>query len=213
MLQVFAAHQTDEDVFLISWCFFYLHVFLSCSALSSPGHHNKRSNSWKCTSEQKTNHEVKGMACRAERQHCVETHVWGRLQKMFCCPEGSQKHVASIILLWKKFGTTRTPAGLLARLSNRWRRALVRLVTKNPMVTLADLHDHMWRWGKLTEGHHYNTPQVWALWLLGQTQASSQWRYQYPYWRIENVYFVKFLFCESFLNHNCTPNFHKSSRL
>jgi hypothetical protein len=49
--------------------------------------------------------------------------------------------VASIILKWKKFGTTkRLPtAGCRAKLSNRGRRALVREMTKNPMVTLTEL--------------------------------------------------------------------------
>ena len=44
--------------------------------------------------------------------------------------------VDSIILKWKRFGTTKTllRAGLPAKLSNRGRRALVREVTKNPMV-------------------------------------------------------------------------------
>ena len=46
--------------------------------------------------------------------------------------------VASIILRWKKFGTTKTlpRAGRPAKLNNRGRTALVREVTKNPMVTL-----------------------------------------------------------------------------
>ena len=45
--------------------------------------------------------------------------------------------VASIILKWKKFGTTKTlpRAGCLTKLSNRGRRALVREVTKDSMVT------------------------------------------------------------------------------
>ena len=49
--------------------------------------------------------------------------------------------VASIILKWKKFGTTKTlpRAGHLAKLSNRGRRALVREVTKNQMITLTEL--------------------------------------------------------------------------
>ena len=49
--------------------------------------------------------------------------------------------VASIILEWKKFGTTKAlpRAGRLAKLSNRGRRALVREVTKKPMVTLTEL--------------------------------------------------------------------------
>ena len=45
--------------------------------------------------------------------------------------------VASLILKWKKFGTTNTlpRVGCPATLRNRGRRALVREVTKNPMVT------------------------------------------------------------------------------
>ena len=48
--------------------------------------------------------------------------------------------VASIILKWKKFGTTKTlpRAGRLAKLSNQGRRALVREVKRNLMVTLTD---------------------------------------------------------------------------
>ena len=49
--------------------------------------------------------------------------------------------VASIILKWKKFGTHKTlpRADHPAKLSNRGRRALVREVTKNLMVTLTEL--------------------------------------------------------------------------
>ena len=49
--------------------------------------------------------------------------------------------VASIILKWKKFGTTKTlpRAVRLAKLSNQRRRALIKEVTKNPMVTLTEL--------------------------------------------------------------------------
>ena len=49
--------------------------------------------------------------------------------------------VASIILKWKTFGTTKTlpRASCLAKLSNQGRRALVREVTKNPMVALTEL--------------------------------------------------------------------------
>ena len=45
--------------------------------------------------------------------------------------------VAYIILKWNKFGTTKTlpRVGRPAKLSNRGRRALVREVTKNPIVT------------------------------------------------------------------------------
>ncbi|KAG2466997.1 TCB1 transposase, partial [Polypterus senegalus] len=49
--------------------------------------------------------------------------------------------VVSIIHKWKKFETTRTLArvGRPSKLSDRGRRALVREVTKNPMVTLSKL--------------------------------------------------------------------------
>ena len=49
--------------------------------------------------------------------------------------------IASIIIKWKKFGTTKTllRAGRLAKLNNRGRRVLVREVTKNQMVTLTEL--------------------------------------------------------------------------
>ena len=50
--------------------------------------------------------------------------------------------VASIILKWKKLEEhtkTLPRADCLAKLSNRGRRALVREVTENPMVTLAEL--------------------------------------------------------------------------
>ena len=49
--------------------------------------------------------------------------------------------VASIILKWKKLGTTKIlpRAGCRAKLSNRGRRALAREVPKNPMVTLTEL--------------------------------------------------------------------------
>ncbi|KAK6315320.1 hypothetical protein J4Q44_G00148490 [Coregonus suidteri] len=86
-------------------------------------------------SEQIPSHEVEGIVRRAPRQNCVEAEIWGRVRKTFCST------VASIILKWNEFGTTKTlpRAGRPAKLSNRGRRALVREVTKNPMVTLTEL--------------------------------------------------------------------------
>ena len=51
--------------------------------------------------------------------------------------------VASIILKWKKFGTTKTllRAGRLAKLSNRGRRAMVREVTLRPPEFLCNLSE------------------------------------------------------------------------
>jgi hypothetical protein len=58
--------------------------------------------------------------------------------------------VASIILKWKKFGTTKTLtiSGSLAKLSNQGSRALVREVTKNPMFTRTEL------WSSYVEKAH-----------------------------------------------------------
>jgi hypothetical protein len=55
--------------------------------------------------------------------------------------KGPKNAVASIIPKWKKFGTTKTlPRPIYpAKLSYRGRRALVREVTKNLMVILAEL--------------------------------------------------------------------------
>ena len=62
-------------------------------------------------------------------------------QKMSAALKVPKNTVASIILKWKKFGTTKTlpRAGHPAKLTNQGRRALFREVTKNPMVTLTEL--------------------------------------------------------------------------
>ena len=79
-------------------------------------------------SEQKPSHEVEGIARRALRQDCVKAQIWGRIPKHFYNIQGPQEHNASIILKWKKIGTTKTlpRAAHPAKLSNQWRRALVR---------------------------------------------------------------------------------------
>jgi hypothetical protein len=58
-----------------------------------------------------------------------------RYQNMSAALKVPKNTVASIILKRKKFPR----AALPAKLSNRGRRALVREVTKNPMVTLTEL--------------------------------------------------------------------------
>ncbi len=67
--------------------------------------------------------------------------------------------VASIILKWKKFGTTRTltRAGCPAKLSNWWRRALSRLVTKNLMV-----HSSWAPWSYMQMGETYRSTNITA---------------------------------------------------
>ena len=62
-------------------------------------------------------------------------------------PKGT---VASIILKWKTFGTTNSlpRSGRPAKLSNRGRRALVRRVTKNPMLTMKDIQSSFVQMGE-----------------------------------------------------------------
>ncbi len=87
------------------------------------------------------NHEVKGTAWRAQRQNCGKAQIWPRLQNISAALKVPKSTVASIILKWKTFGTTRTlpRAGRPAKLSYRGRRALVREVKKNPKITVAEL--------------------------------------------------------------------------
>jgi hypothetical protein len=62
-------------------------------------------------------------------------------QNIFVALKVPKNTVASIILKWKKFGTTKTlpRAGHTAKLSNQGRRALIREVTNNLMVILTEL--------------------------------------------------------------------------
>ena len=72
----------------------------------------------------------------------VSTHRSGeRYQKMCEALKVLKNTMPSIILKWKKFGTTKTlsRAGRTAKLSNRGRRALVREVIK---VTLTELQSY-----------------------------------------------------------------------
>ncbi len=94
------------------------------------------------------NHEVKGTAWRAQRlrtqrtQRIVARHRSGQgYKKNSAALKVPKSTVASIILKWKTFGTTRTlpRAGRPAKLSYRGRRALVREVKKNPKITVAEL--------------------------------------------------------------------------
>ena len=62
-------------------------------------------------------------------------------QKMSAVLKVPKNKVASLILKWMQFGTSRTlpRADHPAKLSNRGWWVLVREVTKNPMVTLTEL--------------------------------------------------------------------------
>ena len=92
---------------------------------------------------QSKNHAMRLKELSVElRDRIVSRHRYGEgYQEMSAALMVPKNTVASIILKWKRFGTTKTlsRAGHPAKLSNRGRRALVREVTKNPMVTLTKL--------------------------------------------------------------------------
>uniref|UniRef100_A0A8C4RNL8 Transposase n=1 Tax=Erpetoichthys calabaricus TaxID=27687 RepID=A0A8C4RNL8_ERPCA len=76
------------------------------------------------------------------RDRIVSRHISGEgYRKMSAALKVPMSTVASIIRKWKKFETTRTlpRTGRPSKLSHRGRRALVRDVTKNPMVSLSEL--------------------------------------------------------------------------
>ena len=113
------------------------------------------------------------------RDRIVARHRSGQGYKIISAAlKGSKSTVASIILKWKKFGTTRTlpRPGRPAKLSNRGRRALVREVKKNPKITVAELQ----RCSREMErkfykvNYHCSPPPVRALWQSGPTEASPQ---------------------------------------
>ena len=113
-----------------------------------------RSHSWQCMSEQNPNQDVEGIVVWAPRQDCVEAQIWGRVPVFVAALKVPKNTVASFILKWKKFGTTKTllRAGCLAKLINQGRRSLVREVTKNPMVTLTELQSSSVEMGVHLEG-------------------------------------------------------------
>ena len=76
------------------------------------------------------------------RDRIVSRHRSGKgYQKTSAALKVPKNTVASIILKWKRFGTTKIlpKAGCPVKLPNRGRKTLVREVTKNPMVTLTEL--------------------------------------------------------------------------
>lgn len=82
------------------------------------------------------------------RDRIISRHKSGEgYRKISAALKVPMSTVASIIRKWKKFGTTITlpRAGRPSKLSDRGRRALVREVTRNPMITLSELQRLLWR--------------------------------------------------------------------
>ncbi len=79
------------------------------------------------------------------RNRFASSHTSGEeFRTKFLFIEGSQKHVVSVTINGRSL---KQPGFFLelAKLSNWWRRALVKVVTKNLMVTLVELHDRICR--------------------------------------------------------------------
>jgi hypothetical protein len=120
-------------------------------------------------SEEKQSHEVEGIVCKAPK--IVLRHSSGEgYQNMSAALKVPKNTLVSIILKWNKFGTTKTlpRAGRPTKLSSLIRRALVREVTKNPMVTLTELQSSS------VDNHLCSTPPIWPLWQSGQMETTPQ---------------------------------------
>ncbi len=88
------------------------------------------------------------------RDRIVARHRSGQgYKKISAALKVPKSTVASIILKWKTFGTTRTlpRAGRPAKLSYRGRRALVREVKKNQRSLWLSSRDAFGRWEKVVE--------------------------------------------------------------
>ena len=106
------------------------------------------------------------------RDDSVEAQIWVRVPNNFG---------TTIILKWKKFGTTNSlpKAGHQSKLSNRGRRALDREVTKNTRVPL-------WRWENLLEGQpslQHSTNQAFIVEWPDRSHSSVKGTWQ-PAWSL-----------------------------
>jgi hypothetical protein len=113
-------------------------------------------------SEQKPSLEVEGIV----RDRIVSRHRFrDGYQNIPAALKVPQNTVASIILKWKKFGTTKTlpRAGRPSTLSNQRRRALVREVTKNQMITRTEFLCGDGRTFQ-KDNHLCSTPPIRSLW-------------------------------------------------
>ena len=100
-----------------------------------------RFHSWLCSKNQAMRSKELSVELRVR---VLSRHMSGEgYQNISAALKFPKNTGASIILKWKKFGTTKTlpKAGRGAKLSNRWKRALVREVTHNTAVTLTELQN------------------------------------------------------------------------
>ncbi len=111
------------------------------------------------------------------RDRIVARHRSGQGYKNSAALKVPKSTVASIILKWKTFGTTRTlpRAGRPAKLSYRGRRALVREVRRTQRSLWLSSRDAFGRWEKVVESQPSLQPSTSrGLWQSGPTEASPQ---------------------------------------
>ena len=128
-------------------------------------------------SEQKSSYEVEGIVRRALRQDVSRQRSGEVYQKMSAALKGPKNKGASIIFKWTKFGTITTlpRADHPAKLSNRGRRALVREVPKNLMVTLTELQSSSVEMGEpfLKDNHHFTNQAFMVEWPDGSHSSAK----------------------------------------
>ena len=118
-------------------------------------------------SEQKPSHEVEGIVVELREDRIVLKHRSGEgYQNMTAALKVPKNTVASIILKWKEFGTTKTlpRAGRPAKLSNRGRRTLVREGSRVPEFLYGTHRVPLWRRTFQKDTHLCSTPPIRPLW-------------------------------------------------
>lgn len=121
--------------------------------------------------------ETKGTGLQAQRQDFCKTRIW-ESYKNSAALKLPKSTMASIIMNWKTFGTTRTlpRVGLMAKLRNRWRRVLRRELTKNLTELQRSRVEMGFRRTTVTAAPHryglYGRVAVWKL-LLSAKQTTT----------------------------------------
>ncbi len=131
------------------------------------------------------------------RDRTVARHRSGQgYKKISAALKVPKSTVASIILKWKTFGTTRTlpRAGRPAKLSYRGRRALVREVKKNQRSLWLSSRDAFGRWEKVVESQPSLQPSTsrgfMAEWPDGNlSSVQDTWK---PAWRTPRWWQIRF---------------------
>ena len=101
----------------------------------------------------------------------------GVLENTCLTPKVPKSTVASIIIKWKKFGTTKTLPrdGQTEQLGEK---GLGKRVDQEPDGHSGWAPEILYGDGKnfKKDNNHWSIPPLWALWQSGQTEATHQWK-------------------------------------